>query len=806
MFRHIKDILSARLYQKFIGAVGLAVVFIGVLVLTPDIYREFDDQKLRIKEQAEQLMKSMNSAVDAGQSIRLGELSLGSHQVVGFEVCQGINCDLRAGETITRAEPTELSVIGLFDSRFKRAEFARRITWNATTPRIISLRIDTTVLYQNIYTYIKFEIWYVFIITLFALIVATYCINKMIVLPALQLKQNITRANNDPGNSIKYLLNVNSKSELSGLIHEFNKMLLDIDDYQTKLSKAKESSDVRWKYAIEGSGDGIWDWNPVTDDIFFSPQILNKLGYGSDHVIATMEQWIAMIHPEDREKSNLTLDAHLNALSSEFSVNNRIRRADGSWLWVLSRGMVVTRDEDQLATRVVGTHTDISIQKDNEDLIWSQANIDTLTNLPNRRMYKNYLRRLANGSFGSIEFTLFYIDLDQFKSINDTLGHKVGDELLVSAASRLSEAVGEEHVVSRIGGDEFTVILRDITDKNSINDIANAILKRISESFYLSGNVFNISASIGITRFPEDAADVVAIEINADQALYESKDNGRNQYSYFNQAMRDASLNRLSIAKDLKAALDDEQFEVYYQPIVDMKTGCIVKAEALVRWNHPEKGLILPSDFIQIAEESGLIVGIGDWVFYQAIVQLAYWRKHYKPEMGISINTSAAQYRDNGSDVNHWLEHITAHGVSCNAVVVEITESLIMGQTLAVTSRFNALRQAGIKIALDDFGTGYTSLSYLQKIQSDYLKIDYSFVKDIAKNKRSIDLCKTIIDIAHNYDMKVIAEGIEQLEQRDLLKSAKADLGQGYLFCKPMPAQDFERMLVSERSKKTTAE
>lgn len=806
MFSHFRNITNTKLCQKLIAIVVLSIVVISSVVFIPYFATEYAKHEKSMEMAAERLIKTMAASLSYDAPISNAETLHGGHKVVGYQICDTATCQAKFGEAITGLAANDITEKSTYQNDETRFEVRRSFKNKQGDLSQITLRIDTAALVKQNQNRIWTLILQALGISLFVICTSMLAASCIIITPILKLKGRMRRAKQDPTNPTKYFLKVSQKDEIADLINEFNKMLCDLDHYQAKLNIAKKSSDVRWKFAIEGSGDGIWDWNPITDKVFFSPQVLQKLGYEDGDALPTMSEWQDLIHPEEKDLSIASLAAHMNAETEEFSFSNRIQHRDGSWLWLLSRGMVVTYDAQQRPTRVVGTHTDITVQKENEALIWSQANIDPLTKLSNRRMYSKLLSQLVNHSdVSSHQFTLFFIDLDNFKAVNDTRGHKVGDELLIATAQRLQESVGEQHEVSRIGGDEFTIILRDVVDEKSVNEIAERVLRCMCEPFSIDVNVFYISASIGITSYPKDSNNAETLGMNADQALYVSKDNGRNQYTYFSTPMRTNSQQRMQIVTELRKAINKEQFEVYYQPIIDFKTGLIVKAEGLIRWKHPQKGFVSPDEFIQIAEETGMIVDIGDWVFYRAIEQLGDWRKRFGPVIEMSINTSPLQYRDNGMDVEKWLAFIASQGVPCQSVVVEITESLVLDESDSITNRLSALRNSGVKIALDDFGTGYSSLSYLQKIKSDYLKIDYSFVKDISSTKQSMDLCNKIIDIAHIYNMKVIVEGVEQTVQSDLLKAADADFGQGFLYARPMPAKAFEELLEKQAAAKLTS-
>jgi len=450
---------------------------------------------------------------------------------------------------------------------------------------------------------------------------------------------------------------------------------------------------------------------------------------------------------------------------------------------------------DGSAHRRVILFSDITEKKRSEELIWQQANFDALTALPNRRFFQAHLgQAIKKARRASAPLAVMFLDLDGFKYVNDTLGHDMGDVLLVAAAERLQSSVRETDTVARLGGDEFTVILSEIHDASSVERISEHILKRLSEPFQLGDEVAHVSASIGITFYPEDATDVEGLLKNADQAMYAAKQSGRNQYQYFTASMQEVAQVRMRLVNDLREALENDQFELVYQPIIDLVTGIIHKAEALIRWRHPTRGLINPVEFIPLAEQTGLIVEIGNWVFHEAARQAACWRKKHHPDFQISVNISPVQFKKDGIDLTTWLDHLKELDLPGQGVVVEITEGLLLDASPKVTDQLLMLRDAGIEVALDDFGTGYSSLSYLKKFDIDYLKIDQSFVRNLTPDSDDLALCEAIIVMAHKLNINVIAEGIETDEQRKLLSAAGCDFGQGYLFSRPVFAGDMETL------------
>lgn len=454
----------------------------------------------------------------------------------------------------------------------------------------------------------------------------------------------------------------------------------------------------------------------------------------------------------------------------------------------------------------VGLATDITKKRESEDIIWRQANFDPLTNLPNRRMFNDRLNQeIKKTHRADLPLALMFIDLDHFKEINDTLGHTMGDVLLVEAARRLvscvrdSDSVSHDHnSVSRLGGDEFTVVLGELRDVHCVERIAQRILDKLSEPYQLGAEVVYISASVGITLYPADSTNTDTLLKNADQAMYAAKRLGRNRFSFFTESMQVNVQNRMRLTSDLRSALSKHQLYLHYQPIVNMATGKIDKAEALIRWNHPTQGNISPAEFIPIAEDSGLIVDIGDWVFKEAAQKVARWRKSIHPDFQISINKSPVQFYNvrSSKDNSHlnWAEYLKELGLPGQSIAVEITERLLLDSNDSIQNQLIEFRDTGIQISLDDFGTGYSSLSYIKKFDIDYIKIDQSFVRNLETQPDDMAVCEAIIVMAHKLNMKVVAEGVETEQQLDLLKAAGCDYGQGYYFSRPLPADDFEKL------------
>jgi diguanylate cyclase (GGDEF)-like protein/PAS domain S-box-containing protein len=474
------------------------------------------------------------------------------------------------------------------------------------------------------------------------------------------------------------------------------------------------------------------------------------------------------------------------------------RRKNGE---IFSKWLIVNTifNDDGSVHRRLSLFSDITEKRKSEKIIWKQANFDSLTGLANRNMFHERLAREINHSQrDKLNFALLLIDLDHFKEINDTLGHDMGDILLIEASRRISSAVRETDTVARLGGDEFTIIVTQVEDPSNVERVAQSIVDRLAEPFKLNDESVYVSASIGITLFPEDSTQIDVLLKNADQAMYESKKLGRNRYQYFTRSMQEIALQRMSMISELRQAISEQQFTLVYQPIVELSTNKTIKAEALIRWKHPEKGLIDPVDFIPITEETGMIVIIGDWVLKNAANQIAIWRKSISPDFQISVNTSPVQYQSSGFDFKDWSKLLSNLDLPGEAIIIEITEGLMMDVNNLVSEQLLEFRNMGIQVALDDFGTGYSSLSYLNKFDIDYIKIDQSFVKDLESENNNRELCEAIVVMAHKLNLKVIAEGVETETQKEILKCIGCDYGQGYLFSKPISAQAFEKYIGLE--------
>ncbi|HSH87624.1 MAG TPA: EAL domain-containing protein [Methylophilus sp.] len=459
-----------------------------------------------------------------------------------------------------------------------------------------------------------------------------------------------------------------------------------------------------------------------------------------------------------------------------------------------------TNDDKGRPFRRVVLFSDITEKKKHEERIWYEANYDALTHLPNRRLFQERLQQevLRANRLGT-KVILLYLDLDGFKEVNDALGHQGGDQLLIEVARRLNEVIRVTDCTSRLGGDEFTVTLVDVREYQTAIRVATSILELLQAPIMVDTHATYISASIGVTVYPDDATDASSLIKNADQAMYEAKKSGRNQYSFYTQEMQLLANRRTEQKRELRHALLNNEFQIYYQPVVDLKTGNVTKAEALIRWQHCSLGMVSPAEFIPLAEETGLIHEIGSWVLIESLAQVLKWRTRFHPDFQISVNLSPTQFK-NTTYFDRWFTLLDSTADTSNCLCVEITEGVLLDASQKTAKQLMRFREAGIEVAIDDFGTGYSSLAYIKRIDVDYLKIDRTFITNIAAESTDFPLVEAIIMMAHKLGLKVIAEGVETEAQLALLNSMGCDYIQGYFYSKPLPQPDFEAWLLARKS------
>lgn len=562
-------------------------------------------------------------------------------------------------------------------------------------------------------------------------------------------------------------------------------------------------SEERYALAASGATDGIWDWDLRTGVLYVSPRWKGMLGYGEDEMGHAPDEWFQRIHPEDLPRVKVELSTHLEARTPHLETEHRLLHKDGTYRWVLVRGLAV-RDETGAAYRVAGSLTDITERKEAEDQLIHDALHDPLSGLPNRAFFITLLDRAIKRTRRRNDylFAVLFVDLDRFKLVNDSLGHGVGDQLLVAISQRLKSCLRPGDVVARLGGDEFTILLEDIGDVSDATRVAERIQIELKEPFVFEEHEVFTSASIGIALSTAGHERPEYFLRDADTAMYRAKARGKARYEMFDEAMHARAVAQLRLETDLRRALERGEMRVLYQPIVVLETGQITGFEALLRWQHAERGLILPKEFIPIAEETGLILPIGHWVMETACRQTRAWLDEFpeEPGLAISVNLSAKHFQQPDL-VSQVLGVLKETGLPPSNLRLEITESMLMDEPDACVAMLRDLRRSGVQVLIDDFGTGYSSLSYLQRFSVDTLKIDRSFLVEGSEGD-GWDIVETIITLAEDLGVNVIAEGVETEEQTARLKQLHCGHAQGFLFREPVNPEAATALLAAQHKRR----
>ena len=548
----------------------------------------------------------------------------------------------------------------------------------------------------------------------------------------------------------------------------------------------------RYSLAMQASNDGLWDWDLKTNKILYSDRWKEMLGFNDDEISDTADEWLSRVHPEDHDRVRASIDAYLEGTTSNFEIEYRIRHFSDNYLWMMAKGLAI-RTSDGRATRFAGSQTDVSERKSNEEQMIHDALHDTLTSIPNRTLLLDRIRQslVRRKRYPKTSFAIIFIDLDRFRLVNESLGHIHGDELLQLISARLKETIPISDTVARLGGDEFSILLQDINSVRDVEVIAKDIQNLFSKPFFLGDREVFASASMGIAHSDNDYKTPEEILRDAELAMYRAKREGKSQSIVFQPQFRQSSLSPIDLDTDLRRALDRDEMELHYQPIISMRDRTISGFEALLRWSHRSRGVISPNEFIPLAEETGLIYDLGQWVLGKACKQIATWNKSKKKEdqLEISINLSSRQFSDPNL-VEGIVENIEKSGFDAEFLKIEITESALMQNAQRSVSMLNQLKDLNIKVCVDDFGTGYSSLSYLHTFPIDTLKIDRSFVHDMSRNFRNMEIIRTIIMLAHNLKLDVIAEGVETGEQDAQLSALGCQFAQGFYFSRPINSSD----------------
>jgi diguanylate cyclase (GGDEF)-like protein/PAS domain S-box-containing protein len=554
-------------------------------------------------------------------------------------------------------------------------------------------------------------------------------------------------------------------------------------------------AEERYALAVRGANDGLWDWNLLTGEIYYSPRWKEMLGYSESEIEPTDAAWFDLVHHDDLENMRAQIDRHLQGYTPYFESQHRMIHRDGSIVWVLTRGLRVC-DANGKPTRMAGSQSDVTLQVETSRQLERNAFYDGLTGLPNRALFMNVLERALARAQRRQEhnFAVLFLDLDRFKTVNDSLGHSSGDDLLIQMARRIETCLRPGDIAARLGGDEFTILLDDIAEVGDATRIAERLQHEITRPFTLAGHEVFPSSSIGIAlsspnyEFGED------LLRDADTAMYRAKSQGRAIHAVFDEAMHAHALALLRLETELRRALERENFLVYYQPIVDLQSGDLKGFEALVRWKHAERGMISPGDFIPLAEETGLIIPLDHLVLREACSQMKHWQGAFSLPLTVSVNLSSKQFAQ--PDLVAQIENILAMtGLPASSLKLEITEGVLMDNPETAATMLHQLRKLGIRLSIDDFGTGYSSLSYLHRFPLDTLKVDQSFVRRMNEEGENSEIVRTIVALARNLNMDVIAEGIETRAQMEQLREMSCELGQGYYFSRPLPATEAEALI-----------
>ncbi len=563
---------------------------------------------------------------------------------------------------------------------------------------------------------------------------------------------------------------------------------------------ALRESEERYAVAIRGINDGLWDWNLKTDEVYFSPRWSSMLGFGEGEIGNALDEWFGRVHPQDLPQLQTAIGCHIDGSTPHFECEYRIQHSNQEYRWVLSRGLAV-RDKEGKAYRMAGSQTDVTDRKRTEERLSYDALHDALTGLPNRVLFMDRLSQRLEYTKrhpGNL-FAVMFVDLDRFKVINDSLGHLVGDNFLVSVARQLQTCLRPEDTISRLGGDEFAVLLNEVNEVSNTVRVAERIQTQLKSAAMLKTVNRSSTASIGIAMYNGNYAEAQEMLRDADSAMYRAKVQGGNRYQIFDTTMYENALSILQLETDLKLAVEKQEWQVYYQPIVSLENGEISGVEALLRWNHPQRGMVLPNDFIPIAEETGLILQIGEYVLHQACAQAKIWRDNGYSKLWISVNLSGRQFQDK-TLVKMVKRVLNETGLPSDGLRLEVTESVAMRDLDYSISVLNDLNKLGVNISLDDFGKGYSSLSYLKQFPLKVLKIDRSFIQDNDTNKSGEAITSAIIFMGQTLNMEVIAEGVETEDQLNFLKSQFCDEVQGFLFSRPRPADELTKLLNSRKT------
>jgi diguanylate cyclase (GGDEF)-like protein/PAS domain S-box-containing protein len=576
--------------------------------------------------------------------------------------------------------------------------------------------------------------------------------------------------------------------------------LLDVTERRRAEAAVRESEE-RYALAALGANDGLWDWDLRTGQVYFSARWKAMLGIAPEVALRDAADWIGRVHLDDRERVQADIATHLEGRTPHLELEHRIRHDDGSFRWVLVRGLAV-RGPDGRSYRMAGSLTDITERKVAEEKLLHDALHDALTGLPNRTLFMDRLSQamaFARRRDG-YRYAVLFLDIDRFKTVNESLGHFKGDQLLVDVGRRLTRCVREGDTVARLGGDEFVVLLEDFQDPQEPLHMAERIHDELAPAHDLDGTEVFATASIGVAHGNAQYTRPLEILRDADTAMYRAKDLGRAHHVVFQPSMHARARALLQLESDLRRALDRGELRLTYQPVVSLRTGAVAGCEALCVWQHPTRGRVTPTEFIPVAEETGLIVPLGAWVLQEACRAAREWTRALPPKspFSMAVNISARQLLQPAL-LDHVRSALESSGLDGDYLRLEITESVIMENAGPATLLLSQLRNLHVHLLLDDFGTGYSSLGYLHNFRFDTLKIDRSFVSKFDSGGRQAEIVRTIVALARTLGMEVVAEGVETAQQASQLQQLQCDYAQGFLFSRPIEPDAFGELLATHR-------
>jgi len=553
---------------------------------------------------------------------------------------------------------------------------------------------------------------------------------------------------------------------------------------------------ARYALAVEGSRDGLWHWDLKKNEVYYSPRWKAMLGYRDEEISTAPKEWLGRMTMEDRKVTKELISSHLKGNTHFFENEYRIMHKDGTYRWMLARGLAC-RDREGHLHRLAGFQTDMTAFKEDERQRKHDSLHDSLTELPNRMLFIDRVEQaLARSKANKTMLAVLVLGLDRFKNINNSFGRRVGDQLLVEVAHRLRPLLPSTYTAARLGGDEFAILMDEIQDSRVPQRMVSRIHTELGKVFHIAEQDFFIKTSIGValsTRHYEQAADMLR---DADAAKNRAKSQGQGSYELFATNIRLEALTTIQLEADLRRAFERKEFRVFYQPMICLRTGDLLGFESLVRWVKEGRSTISPAHFIPIAEDTGLIVPLGMWILEESCRQMVEWQKEFNlPEpLKISVNLSNKQFVQ--PDLKQEIERVLHEtGLPGRCLKLEITESVIMDDVESVTKVLNDLKKLEIQFSIDDFGTGYSSLSYLHLLPLDTLKIDRSFVSKMNRDEKQAAIVRTVISLAKNLNMSVVAEGVEYPEHVAALQGLSCDIGQGYYFAKPLKQADARELI-----------